>query len=72
MFTNTILRTPIRSGTQQATSFATRIVDHCVQWLHPGGQTTQWASAMAELRPARIFAPSYRLEDNELISTQRS
>jgi hypothetical protein len=37
MFTKTILRTPIRSGTQHATSFATRIVDYCVQWLQPRG-----------------------------------
>jgi hypothetical protein len=33
MFTKTILRTPIREGTQHATLFATRIVDHCVQCL---------------------------------------
>jgi hypothetical protein len=37
MFTKTILRTPICSGTQHATSFAKQIVDRCVQWLQLGG-----------------------------------
>jgi hypothetical protein len=30
MFTKTIMCTPIRGGTQHATSFATQIVDRCV------------------------------------------
>jgi hypothetical protein len=67
MFTKTILRTPIRGGTQHATSFATRIVDPCVQWLQLGGQAAQWASAMAEICSARISAPSYRIKGDELI-----
>jgi hypothetical protein len=46
---------------------ATRIVDCCVQWLQLGGQAAQWALAMAEVRPARISALSYRLEGDELI-----
>ncbi len=67
MFTKTILRTPIHGGTQHVTSFATRIVDRSVQWLQSGGQVAQWASAMVEVRQARIFAPPYRLEGDELI-----
>ncbi len=67
MFSKTILRTPIRGGTQHAMSFTTRIVDRCVQWLQPRGQVAPWASAMAEVRPARISAPSYRLKRDELI-----
>jgi hypothetical protein len=67
MFTKTILRTPIFDGTQHVTSFATRIIDHCVQWLQPSGQAAQWAVAMAEVHLARISAPSYYLEGDELI-----
>ncbi|CAN5966239.1 unnamed protein product [Sphagnum jensenii] len=67
MFAKTILCTPICGGTQHATSFATRIVDLYVQWLQPGDQVAQWSSAMAEVRLARIFALSYRLEGDELI-----
>jgi hypothetical protein len=63
MFTKTILCTPIRGGTQHATSFANR----CIQWVQPNGQAAQWASAMAEVRLTRISAPSYRLEGDELI-----
>jgi hypothetical protein len=67
MLTKTILRTPNHGGTQHVTSFATQIVDRYVQWLQPGGQATQWASVMAEVHPACISAPSYRLEGDELI-----
>jgi hypothetical protein len=67
MFTKIILHTPICEGTQHTTSFATRIVNRYIQWLQLGGQAAQWALAMAEVRPARIFASSYRLEGDELI-----
>jgi hypothetical protein len=67
MFTKTILHTPIRGGTQHTMSFATRIVDGCVQWLQPNIEAAQWALPMAELRPPCISAPSYRLEGDELI-----
>jgi hypothetical protein len=67
MFTKTILRTPIRGGTQHVTSFATRIIDHCIQWLQPSGQVAQWALVMAKVRSACISVPSYRLEGDELI-----
>ncbi|CAK9231288.1 unnamed protein product [Sphagnum troendelagicum] len=67
MFTKTILRTPIRGGTQHAISFATQIINRCVHLLQPGGQAAQWASTMAEVHLARISASSYRLEDDELI-----
>jgi hypothetical protein len=67
MFTKTILCTPIRGGTQQATWFATRIVDRYVQRLQPSDQIAQWVLAMAEVRLARISALSYRLEGDELI-----
>jgi hypothetical protein len=67
MFIKTILCTPIRGGTQHTTSFATQIVDHYIQWLQLGGQAAQWVLAMAEVCPARISAPSYRLEGDKLI-----
>jgi hypothetical protein len=50
------------------TSFAMRIIDDCFQWLQPGCQVGQWASTMAEVGPARISVPSYRLEGDELIN----